>query len=110
MDEFITEEKFDEMERTAKEYASAKADRIYLEHYRKSQRAILMQQYALQHPTTAAQEREALADGEYTEILLMLKNATEIEERLKWKLTIFQTRFEQWRTLSANRRAEANMR
>jgi hypothetical protein len=87
-----------------KRYAKAKADRIYLEEYRKSLKAILMKR-SLENAVNA-QEREAYSDPEYVELLKGLKAAVEVEEEIRWGLVAAQARIEVWRTQSANDRAE----
>lgn len=89
-------------------YAKAKADRVYLENFRKSKKAILMRQAETAgHKTAAMQEREAYADPEYQQLLEGLRAAVEEEERLRWLLVGAETQIECWRTVSANQRAEA---
>ena len=92
----------------APNYAKAKADRIYLENFRKSKKAILMRHAEeAGHKTAAMQEREAYANAEYGELLEGLRAAVEEEERLRWLLVGAETQIECWRTVSANQRAEA---
>ena len=71
----------------AEEYARAKAERVYLEEYRKTLKAKLMNEAELEGRKTG-QEREAYAyaDQRYVDLLLGLKAAVEIEEALRWKL------------------------
>ena len=86
-------------------FAKAKADRIYLDEFRKSKRSLLMQEaFCAGVETLAAQERDALAHSEYRELLDGLRSAVEIEEALKWKMTAAQLRVEIWRTTQANNR------
>ena len=87
-----------------KKFAKAKAERVYLEEYRKSLKAILMKRTL--ETTVAAQEREAYSDPEYLQLLQRIKEATEIEEKLRWDLIGAQARVEIWRTEQANNRAE----
>jgi hypothetical protein len=87
-------------------FAKAKAERIYLEEFRKSKKALLMQEAFLAGvDTMAGQERDAYARSEYRELLEGLKAAVEIEESLKWKMTAAQLRVEIWRTNEASNRA-----
>lgn len=87
----------------AKLYAQAKADRVHLELFRKSKKALLM----LESKATAlaAQERDAYAHPDYITLLDGIKAATELEEHLKWKLTAAQARIEIWRSMEASNRA-----
>ena len=86
-----------------KKFAKAKAERVYLEEYRKSLKAILMKR-SLEN-TVNAQEREAYSDPEYTQHLKALQAAVETEEEIKWGLIAAQARIEVFRTQSANDRA-----
>lgn len=88
----------------AKKFAEAKAQRIYLEEYKKSLKALLMK--GSLEETIGAQEREAYAHKDYQQMLLGLKEATETEEKLRWELVAAQTRVEIWRSEQANLRAE----
>ena len=88
----------------AKKFAKAKAERVYLEEYRKSLKAILMKQSM--ESAVNAQEREAYSHGDYVQLLHGLKEAVEIEEKLRWDLIGAQARVEIWRTEQANNRAE----
>lgn len=88
--------------RQAPKYAKAKAARVYLEEFRKSKKALLMN--ACGETSVAAQEREAYANPEYQELLQGLQIAVEEEETLRWGLIAAQLRTEIWRTESANNR------
>jgi hypothetical protein len=88
--------------------AKAKAERVYLEEFRKTQKALIMKLAEGDgHKTTAAQEREAYASGEYCSLLGSLKMAVETEEKLRWLMVAAQARVEVWRSIGANQRAEA---
>ncbi len=87
---------------SAKAYAKAKAERIYLEEFRKSKKAILMK--ASEETSAVAQERDAYAHPEYQELLQGLKVAVENEENLRWKIASAELQIELWRTQSANNR------
>jgi len=92
----------------APKYAKAKAERIYLEEYRKTKKALCMKSAEVNGISAAnAQEREAYADPEYVQVLEGLKAAVEEEERLRWLIVGAQAKIEVWRTIEANRRAEA---
>jgi hypothetical protein len=87
-----------------KKFAKAKAERIYLEEYRKSLKAILMKRSM--ETAIGAQEREAYAHEEYRQLLEGLKVAVEEEEELRWSLVAAQARVEVWRSQEASNRAE----
>ncbi|WP_447361581.1 hypothetical protein ACSC95_06080 [Burkholderia vietnamiensis] len=92
----------------ARPFAKAKAERVYLENFRKSKKALLMRDAELRgHKTAAMQEREAYADEGYIEVLEALRIATEEEERLRWMIVAAEAKIEAWRTLEATKRAEA---
>ena len=86
----------------APRYAQAKADRVYIEGFLKSKKALLMK--ASGETAVAAQEREAYSHAEYIGLLDGLKAAVEAEETLRWGLVAAQARVEIWRTESANNR------
>lgn len=111
MSDDSAEKRFLELEDLARQYAEAQAEASYLEEFRKSKKAALMKQAELDGKSSAViQEREAYAHQEYQAFLEGLKEATERALFLKWKLTLVQMRFESWRTLAANKRAEMNLR
>lgn len=90
--------------KNAAQFAEAKAQRIYLEEFRKSKKAILMKQSL--ESALGAQEREAYAHPEYLELLVGLREAVQVEEKLRWDLVAAQARIEVYRTQQANLRAE----
>lgn len=92
----------------ATEMAQAKANRVQLEEFRKSKKALLMK-VAEQSgfTTTAAQEREAYAHPEYIALLDALKEAVEAEEKMRWLMIAAQLKIECWRSLESTRRVEA---
>ena len=83
--------------------AKAKADRVYLEEFRKVKKALLMQHM---EGSVAAQERDAYAHEDYQELLKELKKAVEQEEALRWKMISAQAHIEVWRSQEASNRAE----
>ena len=88
----------------ANKFAKAKSERVYLEEFRKSLKALLMKRSL--EDTIGAQEREAYAHEEYRQLLQGLRAAVEVEEKLRWDLIAAQARIEIWRTEQANNRAE----
>lgn len=86
----------------AAKFSQAKANRIYLEEFRKSKKAILMNQS--DEKTVNAREQYAYSHADYLVLLNGLKVAVEIEEKLKWELVAAQARIEIWRTEQANNR------
>ncbi|PXX41129.1 MULTISPECIES: hypothetical protein [Burkholderia] len=88
--------------------AKARAERVYLEEWRKSHKAMLMKEAECGgQKTTAGQERDAYASAEYVQTLHALKAAVEAEETLRWRMVAAQARIEAWRTLESTRRIEA---
>jgi hypothetical protein len=90
----------------APKFAAAKGQRVYLENFLRTKKALLMKD-AMQagFESAAAQEREAYAHPEYQELLKGLAAATETEECLKFMLIAAQLKSEIWRTESANERS-----
>lgn len=86
-----------------KKFGEAKANRIYMEEYRKSLKAIIMKRSL--ETSVNAQEREAYSDPEYVQHLKALQESVQIEEELRWRLIAAQARIEVYRTQSANERA-----
>jgi hypothetical protein len=86
----------------SKKFSEAKANRIYIEEFRKSKKAMLMK--ASREETIGAQEREAYAHQEYRDLLTGLKEAVQIEEQLRWELIAAQARIEVWRSEQATNR------
>lgn len=88
---------------SAPKFAKAKAERVYLEEYRKSLKAILMRKSI--EKSLGAQECEAYAHKDYQDLLLGLKDAIEIEEKFRWDLIGAQARIEIWRSQEASNRS-----
>ena len=87
----------------AKHLAKAKAERCYLEEFRKSKKAILIQQAT--QGTAQSKEAFAYSHPEYLIVLQGLKKAVETEERLRWLMVESQTRIEIWRSQESTNRA-----
>lgn len=94
----------DYMLRTAPRYAKAKAKRMYLEEFRKSKKALLMQQSGVK--TVSDRETYAYSHPEYIQILEGIEVAVEAEITLQWKLKAAELEIEVWRTQEASARAE----
>lgn len=88
---------------TAQEAAQKRAERLYLDEYRKVLRAQLMKQH-MDLPVSA-QEREALADPKYAEHLQALKIAIDEDERMRFLRVAAEAKIEAWRSMNANYRA-----
>jgi len=81
--------------------AQAKANRVYLEEFRKSLKATLMKEH---DGALGLQEREAYADARYIAHLGGLREAVAAEEELRWKMVAAQARIEVWRSTEASNR------
>ena len=88
----------------SRQYAQAKADRVHLEHFRKSKKALLMN--ACPEKAVTAREQYAYSHPDYIALLEGLREAVRGEEALRWRLTAAQLRVEVWRTQEASARAE----
>jgi hypothetical protein len=92
----------------AGEMAHAKANRVYMEEYRKTIKAVLMQEAeSAGAKASATQEREAYAHIAYQAHLSALQVAIENEEKLRWLMVAAQAKIEVWRSLESSRRIEA---
>jgi len=89
---------------TAPLYAKAKADRMYLEEFRKSRKAQLMSQAGTE--VLGKQETFAYAHPEYIQILEGIREAVEKEETYRWMMTAAQAKIEVWRTQQYSARLE----
>ena len=91
----------------ASKYAQAKADRVHLEEFRKSKKAMLMRDALLNGIDAAShQEREAYSNPEYVALLKGLAAAVEREETLRWELESHRLDVEIWRTKEATNRMQ----
>jgi hypothetical protein len=90
----------------SRKFAEAKAQRIYLEEFRKSKKALLMAHSDAK--TAVEREQYAYSHPEYLELLEGMRAAIEQEEYLKWKMTAAQIVTECWRTEQANNRRQDN--
>ncbi len=88
----------------ASKFAKARSDRVWIEEFRKSKKAILMKESS--ESSAAAQERDAYAHPDYIALLDGLKAAVVEEETLRWHLVAAQARVEIWRTQEASNRSQ----
>jgi hypothetical protein len=100
-------EAIDYIIKNAGRFANARAERVYIEEYRKSLKALLMQRSG--QKVIAAQERDAYAHEEYAALLAGLREAVEVEEKLRWDLIAAQARIEVWRSQEATNRTQDKM-
>jgi len=86
----------------ATKYAKAKATRVYLEEFRKSKKAILMQES--KGASAVAQEKDAYAHSDYLDLLAGIRAAVEVEESLRWQMVAAQLRVNVWQSEEATSR------
>lgn len=101
------QEAVDYMLKTAPRYAKAKAERVQLEEFRKSKKAILMQES--DGKTVADREAYAYAHADYLGVLDGLKSAVEAEELFRWKMKAAELQVEIWRSQEASNRVEGRV-
>jgi len=89
----------------APDYARAKSERIQLSEFRKSKKALLMNE-----KTGPAHEREsyAYAHKDYMELLDAIKDSVEREETIRWRIEAARLQVEIWRTQQATNRQTDN--
>lgn len=94
----------------AKAYAEAKAQAVYLDHYRKSKLAMLINE-AEKKGIKTAQERDSYAREhiEYIELLKGLSAAIEKETYLGLMIKGCWAKIDIWRTQQANERKERGL-
>ena len=100
--EAIIDKALEYLRDTAPLAAKARAERHYLEEYKKSKKALLMGKHLDQ--AVNAQEREALSDPEYIEFLRTVSDAIEADETYRFKREAAQAIINAWQTDSANKR------
>lgn len=83
--------------------AKARAERIYMEEYRKVVKAQIMR--AHDDKALGAQEAIAYADPKYTEHLKVMQEAIEKDEYCRWMMVAAEAKIEAWRTQQSNQRA-----
>jgi hypothetical protein len=101
------EELIERFRQLADRYAPARANREYLDEYKKSMLAMLMKDAERNgFNSGVAQEREARASESYLKLLDDLKTAVMEEEKIRYHLKAVELEIEIYRTKSANERAE----
>lgn len=81
--------------KNAPKYARAKAERVYLEEFRKSKKAILFRESP--EKTVAEREHWAYAHSDYQALLKGIREAVETEEKLRWDMVAAQARIDVWK-------------
>jgi hypothetical protein len=103
----LVQKALDHLRLNAGEAAKARAERIYMEEYRKTIKANVMMRHL--DTSVAAQEREAYASQDYKDHLIALRDAVERDETFRWKMVAAEATIEAWRTEQANRRSEGKL-
>lgn len=85
-------------------FAQAKGQRVYLEEFRKSKKALLMAQSTAK--TAVEREQWAYGHEDYIALLGGIKAAVEVEEDLKWRLEAARIRVDIWRSQEASNRGQ----
>lgn len=105
--QFITDEEIDKaldyLRDNADEAAKARAERVYVEEYRKVVKAQIMKEHS--QLSAVLQEREAYADPRYVAHLGVIAEAVTRDERCRFMLSAAEAKIEAWRTQSSNERA-----
>lgn len=86
----------------AEEFARAKSQRLHIEEFRKSKKALLMKESNAK--TVSERECDAYSHPDYLQLLDGYKEAVEAEEALRWKLKAAELRVEIWRSQEASNR------
>lgn len=104
---FITDEEIDKaldfLRDNARDAAQARADRVYVEEYRKTLKATLMKEHGSM--SAVLQAREAYADPRYVQHLEAIKEAVKADEFSRFMRIAAEAKIEAWRTQSSNSRA-----
>lgn len=83
--------------------AKARAERIYVEEYRKTVKAQIMKEH--DGKSAVIQEREAYADPRYVEHLEAIREAVANDEKHRFLLEAARAKCDAWRTQCATERA-----
>lgn len=83
-------------------YGTAKANRIQLMEYRKSKKALLMNEK--QGEPEHVRASYAYAHKDYIDLLDDIKDAVEAEEALRWRMKAAELKIEMWRSQQATNR------
>ena len=101
IEEINIEKALEYLRLNAEPAAEARATRLYLEQYRKSLKALLMNKVeGAEHIRTSY----AYSNTEYITLLESYKDAVKDDEYHRWMMTAAQTKVEVWRSQNANNR------
>jgi len=107
IDESDIEKALDWLVKNATPAAQARANRQYMEEFRKVIKSQLMK--GCGEESAAAQEREAYAHPDYAKHLNALRTAVEMDERFRWLTVAAEAKIEVWRSEQANARAQGKV-
>lgn len=85
--------------------ATARAERLYVEEYRKTLKAELMKEHAAE--SIGAQEREAYSDPRYKEHLIAIRDAVRRDEYERYMIEAAKIKVSAWQSL--NRATRGNI-
>lgn len=109
---FITDEEIDKaldfLRDNARDAAQSKADRVYVEEYRKTLKAQLMKEHG--GLSAVLQEREAYSDPRYVQHLEAIRDAVRADEYNRYMRVAAEAKIEAWRTQSSNIRGMERVR
>lgn len=88
----------------AEEFAIAKANVVYMTEFRKTMKALLMNECTAK--TQSEKESYAYAHPNYIKHLDALREAIEKAEHLRWLMVGAEAKIEVWRSLESSARAE----
>lgn len=91
------------MHDTGQKLAHARAERIYVDEYRKTLKALLMQKS--DEKAAALKEAAAYAHPDYQSHLQAIREAVEREESLRWRMATAQAAIDVWRSQEASGRS-----
>lgn len=97
------ERALDYLRDSADEAAQARAERVYLDEFRKCLKSQIMKEHADQ--SGIVQEREAYADERYLRHVEALREAVHRDEKHRFLLKAAEAKIDAWRSKSANQRA-----
>lgn len=104
---FISDDEIDKaldfLRDNARDAAQARADRVYVEEFRKTLKAQLMKEHG--NLSAVLQEREAYSDDRYVQHLEAIKEAVRTDEFHRFMRIAAEAKIEAWRTQSSNMRA-----
>jgi hypothetical protein len=104
---FISDDEIDKaldfLRDNARDAAQARADRVYVEEYRKTLKATLMKEHG--GLSAVLQEREAYSDKRYQDHLEAIREAVRADEFHRFMRVAAEAKIEAWRTQSSNSRA-----